>query len=289
MRVLVTGTSGFVGGAVASWLCERGVTVTGLSRRTSALLPPEIEQVPADLAGDSFLDTAARWTPCDAVVHCAACRDFSFAAREVGLANCVGTQQTLALAKKWGAYVVFLSGVFVYGRPLTTPVTEEHPLDIRSDYAASKMFGEYLVRMYGRAVSLRVTAPVGAHMPEKRFLSMLVARAMRGEALQVHGTGSRRQNYVDNRDIGQAVLQCLESNPEGVFNLGGDGAISNLALAETCVHALGSSSTIALSGMPDPEDDVSWDISSEKACEQFGFRPRCSIEDSILAVAGISR
>ena len=45
-------------------------------------------------------------------------------------------------------------------------------------------------------------------MPDKRIF-LFVKQAQAGQPLQFAGQGSRRQNYVDVRDVATAVEQCL--------------------------------------------------------------------------------
>jgi len=291
MRVLVTGTTGFVGGAIARHLARLGHEVVGVSRGLSTTLPESVQQVQADIGAPTFVDDLVRTVaPCHGVVHAAASRNTRLDAPEVTLANCLGTQQVLSVARRWPVECfLFISGVTVIGKPCELPIGEEHTTAPRTAYHASKLYGEHLVeiaRGEGRpAVSLRLTAPVGPGMPEGRILSIFIRRAVAGAPIELNGRGTRRQNYVDVRDVAAAVEQCVSQRPEGVFNIGGSETISNRQLAETCIKLLESASQITFSGRPDPEDGIAWDVCLEKARRIFGYRPRFSIEDTIRDLA----
>jgi nucleoside-diphosphate-sugar epimerase len=137
-------------------------------------------------------------------------------------------------------------------------------------------------------VSLRISSPVGPETPRGRIFSEFVHKAVHGEPLVLAGTGGRRQNYVDVRDVAAAVAQCVKSDVQGVFNVAGAASVSNLELAESCIRTLSSTSTFSFSGAPDAEENVRWDVSIERARAAFGYVPACSIEDSILAAANKS-
>jgi nucleoside-diphosphate-sugar epimerase len=122
-------------------------------------------------------------------------------------------------------------------------------------------------------------------MPVNRILAVFVRRALRNEPLVLAGLGMRRQNYIDVRDVGQAVDLCITRNVSGLFNIASLQACSNRELAETCVRTMSSASPILFSGEPDAEEDVVWDVSIAKAADCFGYHPQFTIEDSILAVA----
>jgi UDP-glucose 4-epimerase len=151
------------------------------------------------------------------------------------------------------------------------------------------VFGEQLTGLVARAgvpaVSLRLTAPVGPGMPEGRILSRFVRRALDGEPLEVAGHGTRRQDYVDVRDIAAAVQACIDRQATGLLNIASGRSTSNLDLARACTETLGSGSPVRLSGLPDPEDGVRWEVSIEKAAAALAYEPRHSLADSIRAVA----
>lgn len=279
-----------MGGTIAARLAEAGCDVIGVSRSRGGV-PGAKQWVVADLGSLSFLDHMRSAGPvCEAIVHAAACLSKELYDPAVSLTNCLGTQQVLALGRLWGVKsLVYLSSVQVIGQPRYLPITEEHPTGPLTAYHASKLYGEYLVENAGRgglwAAILRVTSPVGPRMPGNRILSVFVKQAVASQPFRLAGQGTRRQNYVDVRDVALAVEACLAGEVEGLFNIGGADSISNCDLALLCAHTLGSSSTITFTGQPDSEEGIAWDVSIAKARERFHYGPRYSLADSIRAVA----
>jgi nucleoside-diphosphate-sugar epimerase len=152
-------------------------------------------------------------------------------------------------------------------------------------YHASKHFGEQLVRLAAtqglNAVSLRLPAPVGPGMPKNRLLTSLVRRALSNEPIELIGQGTRQQNYIDIRDIAQAVLLCLEKQVSGVFNIASASCISNLDLARRCIALCSSLSEIVFSSRSDIEEGFVWDVSIEKARKELGYIPKYLIDAAI--------
>ncbi len=290
MRVLVTGASGHVGGAIARHLVASGCEVIGLSRRPSRVagLAGALE---LDLGSETAAEQIAEQVPsCAAIVHAAASMEKQLDAPAIALVNVLGTQQIVRLAQRWdSAQIVFISGVPVIGRPRDLPVTEAHPTDPPTAYHASKLFGEILMQLAGRSglstTSLRLTSPVGPGMPADRILSVFVRRALEREPLLLAGRGTRHQDYVDVRDAAAAVAACLRERPAGVFNIAAGKSTSNLELAEKCRFLLGSSSEIRFTGVDDPEEGVNWEVSIAEAHRRFGYAPQFSLDQSIQAVA----
>jgi UDP-glucose 4-epimerase len=284
----VTGTSGHVGGAIGAHLLERGHEVVGVSRRLNSSARTVSHAISMDLGDSGAAEAMAAATRrCDAIVHAAAALDADPLAPAISLTNGLGTQQLLALAARWGVdSFVYLSSLPVIGRPQTLPITEQHPVNPTSAYHASKLYGEHLVRIASRAgMSLRLTAPIGPGMAADRILPTFVRRALTGEPLDVLGEGSRGQDYVDARDVAAAVEASIDGRATGLLNIGSGRCITNIELAKLCVELLGSNSEVRLSTGQDPEEGVRWEVSTARAQESIGYRPRHPLEDSIAALA----
>jgi dTDP-glucose 4,6-dehydratase len=295
VRILVTGASGHVGGAIAAHLMSEDHEVVGLGRRPTERLTGSNQRLSSAIAADLGRPGVARTLAaderrCDAIVHAAASLELDPHSPAISLTNGLGSQQMVELATRWDvASFVYISSVPVIGRPLQLPVTEEHPASPATPYHASKLFGEHLVAIAGRAgtrtVSLRLTAPVGPGMASGRILPAFVRQALAGERLAVAGRGTRGQDYVDVRDVAAAVAASLQQRATGRLNIASGRCVTNLELASLCVQAVGSSSEITLGEEPDPDDDVRWEVSIARAERTIGYRPRRSLADSIQAVA----
>ena len=290
MRVLVTGTSGHVGGAIARHLIKCGINVIGLSRRL-ADINGLTRQIQADIGATDFMRTVVCQTEkCSAIVHAAACLNKDFYTPEVSLVNCFGTHQLLALADHWKVEnFVYISGVNVIGKPQIHPITEDHPVEPSTDYLASKLYGERLVQIANSCgisgAILRLSSPVGTNMPGMRVFSVFVRNALSNKAIQILGRGTRKQNYVDARDVAKAVETCLQQKVKGLFNIAGSKVISNYELAQLSIRLLNSSAVIEFANKIDIEEGNIWDIAIAKAKSKINYKPRYSIEDSIHAVA----
>ena len=294
MRVLVTGISGHVGGAVAKQLLEAGHEVHGVSRTLPVgPLATACTCHAMGIAAPDFVEALSPMLgPCDAVVHAAACQDMRLDATKISRINAFGTHQVLALALRLGArQCVYLSSLSLLGLPQTHPVTEAHPVAPSDAYALSKYYGEQLCHLAEAeglpCAALRISSPIGPGLRYRRIFRLFVEKALRHEPITLHGQGARRQDYVDVRDIARAVLLTLEKagGCSGVYQIGSGQPVSNRELAESCIRTLDSRSEIGFSGQPDPHDAVCWDLSLEKAAKELGFAPRHGLEDSIRNLA----
>ena len=286
MRILVTGASGFVGGELVGHLIRQGHDVVTLSRNAAAGTPA-CPHISADLSVPGihqYILSAA--TPCPVIVHAAAALAKDHYTPVVSLVNGLGTQEILKVATSWKSdQVIFLSSAPLIGQPRQHPITEDHPVCPLTAYHASKFYGECLVQLVAQdgvtGTSLRLTAPVGPRMPSNRILTVFLDRARTGQPLLLAGQGSRSQDYVDVRDVAQAVEKSMHHRAGGIFNIGSGRVLSNRELAELCIRMTRSRSTVTYSGKPDVEEGVIWDVAIDRARKAFDYQPRFTMEDTL--------
>jgi nucleoside-diphosphate-sugar epimerase len=137
-------------------------------------------------------------------------------------------------------------------------------------------------------VSLRLTNTYGPRQDlrsrDKGFVGVFLGRALRGEPLEVFGTGDQRRdfNYVD--DVVDALLLAATTAAVagGVFNLGGARAYSLREFAEI-LHEL---TRCAFRTVPFPEAQRSIDIGDywgdfSRFETATGWRPQVDLREGL--------
>lgn len=288
MRVGVTGASGHVGGAIVDGLLVSGHDVVSVGRTAPR---HEIPHVEVDLGHAVDVGALAHEVGnLDTLVHAAACLAKQPSHPALVTTNVGGTLAMLDLVRACGGgRMVYISGVPVIGRPVHLPIDEAHPLRPMTTYHATKAAGEHLCSAADdvTTMTLRLTSPVGPGTPPGRILTHFVAQAVAGEPLTLLGDGGRRQDYVDVRDVAElveATLDATGTSADGIFNVAAGRSTSNRELAERIVAVTGSGSTITYSGEPDPDEEVDWTVSIDRAREMLEYRPSRSLDESIAAV-----
>ena len=290
MKVLITGSNGFIGSHVAAHLKKKGIYVIGLDRGDAPRSEVD-EYIACDLFTAEVANIPSKTkagTP-DAIIHLAADMRKEPYTLDVISNNCVGTQRLLELCRDAGIRrFAQLSSLPVIGYPRETPITENHTLRPPTVYHCTKhmqeLLASYASDAYGvQCVSFRISAPVGPRMNEKTILPVFVKRALAGEDITLLGEGLRRQTYVHVSDIAEALFLAITvDTASGVYNLASYNRVSNRELAELCIKLTGSSSKILFSGTEDPADAHDWNISLAKIEKDLGYTPKVDITDMIL-------
>lgn len=290
MRVLVTGSNGFIGHHVCAWLQERGVEVIGSGRSEHAKCACD-GYVRCDLgSAEAAGILASIEQPLDGVVHLAADMRHEPHAVEVVETNCGGTQRLLEFCENAGIPAfVQLSSLPVIGSPVEHPITEEHPLKPPTVYHVTKhtqeMLAEYATYTFGlRTVSFRICSPIGQGVNPKTIFPVFVQRALAGEGITLLGRGTRQQTFIHVDDISQAVYLALTTDAQGVYDLASYNLVSNHDLAKRCVELLDSASRIVFCG-EDACDGQVWDVSIERAKRDMGYEPQRDLDYLITDLA----
>ena len=200
MRILVTGTSGFVGRRLVSSLRDAGDTVVPLVRDGVGDGEADVFRGPAALAD---LDTWPDWPAAlDGVVHLGALNPERGRAGADDLAalrhaNVAGTGALVRRAAREGVRrVVFVSSANVHGGPADgRPIRETDPLAPRSAYARSKAEAEEVFRqaLAGTDTEGCVLRPAPVFGPGGRGMVMRLAGLAGGPwPLPLEGLGAPR-------------------------------------------------------------------------------------------------
>lgn len=233
--ILITGATGFLGGAIARRLLREGERVIALGRdraKLAALARLGAEPCEFDLASDDPLPTLAA----DGLIHCAALSSPWGRRAAFERANITGTRRAILLARQAGARrLVHISSPSVYFRFADQEsVTEDTPLPPPVNaYAATKAASETLVLAVPE-LSPVILRPRGLYGPGDTALlpRLLRAAASRPLPLMRGGVAATDLTYID--DVADAAITALRapSAPSRIYNVSGGEALSIRDVAE---------------------------------------------------------
>ena len=236
MKVLVTGTAGFIGSHVAQVLLARGDEVVGFdnindyydvtlkqARLARLLDKPGYTHVTADLADRAAVEQVFAHHKPERVINLAAQAGVRYAAENPHVyvaSNVTGFLHILEGCRHHGVqHLVYASTSSVYGANTNMPFSEhgsaEHPLTL---YAATKKANEQMAHSYAHlygipCTGLRFFTVYGPWGRPDMALFLFTRAILAGEPIKVfnHGKHKRSFTYVD--DIVEGVIRALDRPP----------------------------------------------------------------------------
>lgn len=236
MKVLVTGTAGFIGSHVAQVLLARGDEVVGLdnlndyydvslkqARLARLLDKPGYTHSGGDLADRAAVELAFATHKPQRVVNLAAQAGVRYAAENPHVyvqSNVTGFLHILEGCRHHNVqHLVYASTSSVYGANRAMPFSEhapaEHPLTL---YAATKKANEQMAHSYAHlygipCTGLRFFTVYGPWGRPDMALFLFTRAILEGKPIKVfnHGHHKRSFTYVD--DIVEGVVRTLDRVP----------------------------------------------------------------------------
>ncbi|MGC1549003.1 MAG: NAD-dependent epimerase [Rhodanobacter sp.] len=243
MRILVTGTAGFVGAALTERLLARGDEVFGIDNHNDYYDPalkdarlarfaghPNYRHLRADLADAAAINQAfAEFKP-QRVVNLAAQAGVRYSLQNPQAyvqSNLVGFVNILEACRHHAVeHLVYASSSSVYGANRKLPFAVEdavdHPVSL---YAASKKANELMAHTYSHLYNLPTTGlrffTVYGPWGRPDMSPILFAdRISRGEPIDVFNFGNHSRDFTYIDDIVEGVIRTLDhpAQPDPTYN-----------------------------------------------------------------------
>lgn len=270
MKVLVTGSAGFIGSSLTLRLLERGDTVIGVDNHNDYYDPaikearlarhsahPNYTHVRMDIADRAAVEAVFSEHKPQRVVNLAAQAGVRYSI-ENPLAyinsNIVGFAHILEGCRHHGVeHLVYASSSSVYGANKTMPFSIHHNVDHPlSLYAASKKANELMAHTYSQLYNLPTTGlrfftvygPWGRpDMALFKFTKAILA----GEKIQVFNYGKHRRDFTYIDDIVEGVIRVLDKPAASNLSWSGVDPDPGSSAAPWRVYNIGNSSPVELS------------------------------------------
>jgi len=306
VRLLVTGAAGFIGSHYVRTLLTSGFdgaevsALTVLDKLTYAGVRENLAAVDDDprfrfVLGDICdADLLADVLPGhDAVVHFAAeshvDRSITGAAAFV-TTNVLGTQTLLQAARDAGVTTfVHISTDEVYGSIDDGSWDETRPLEPNSPYAAAKAGSDLIALAYHRTygMDVRVTRCSNNYGPfqfPEKVIPLFVTNLMDGLTVPLYGDGLNVREWLHVDDHCRGIhLVLSKGRPGEVYNLGGGTELTNVALTESLLDAMGAGwdSVERVADRMGHDRRYSVDIGKSRA--ELGYEPLVPFDEGLAA------
>jgi UDP-glucose-4-epimerase GalE len=313
--VLVTGGAGYIGSHAVKALRASGSRVViydNLSaghREVARFADGFIE---GDIHDTDRVRAALRDHDVDAVMHFAAWLSVGDSVKDPAgyyRNNVIGALSVLdAMVAEKVQRFVFSSTAAVFGNPVETPITEDHPKQPINAYGETKLAVEralpHYEQAYGlHAVILRYFNAAGAdpdgelgedHAPELHLIPRAIDAALGRDRFQIFGDdydtpdGTCLRDYIHVTDLADAHLRALESlragGPSARYNLGNGRPTSVKEVVDSVARVTGHAVPLTIGPRRAGDPGVLF-ASSARIKRELGWKPRFEDIDTIVRTA----
>lgn len=258
-KVLVTGADGFIGSHLTEALIRAGYDTQAFVMYNSLNSWGWLDHASNDVKGNFEVlsgdirdphGVANAMNGCDAVLHLAAliAIPFSYNSPDSYVAtNITGTLNVLQAARRLDTRrVIVTSTSETYGTAQFVPITEEHPTNAQSPYAATKVAADQLAlsfqKSFGTPVSvLRPFNTYGPRQSARAVIPTIISQIASGERKIKLGALSPTRDFTFVHDTAQGFIQAMECDGciGEATNIGSDFEISIKRTVELIAETMG--------------------------------------------------
>ncbi len=269
MKILVTGSAGFIGSAVSLKLLERGDSVVGIDSHNDYYDPslkdarlarhinhPNYQHFKINIEDGPAVERLFEENQFEGVINLAAQAGVRYSIENPSAyinTNLVGFGHILEGCRHNNiGHLVYASSSSVYGANTKTPFSihdnVDHPLSL---YAASKKANELIAHTYSHLYNLPTTGlrfftvygPWGR--PDMALFKFTKA-ILDGEKIQVFNFGKHRRDFTYVDDIVEGVIRVLDKPAQPNKNWNGANPDPGTSLAPWRVYNIGNNSPVDL-------------------------------------------
>jgi NDP-hexose 4,6-dehydratase len=303
----VTGAEGFIGSHLVEALVRRGYRVKAMvlynmfsSRGWLDTLPGDVTDQVDVVFGDVRDPATVRDLVEGAAViyHLAAIGSvpYSYSApRSFIDTNTIGTMHVLEAARACRTpRLVHTSTSETYGTARTVPISESHPLQAQSPYAASKVAADKLAESYHLSfglpvVTLRPFNTFGPRQSTRAVIPQIITQLASGSRQLMLGALDPTRDFSYVLDTAEAFITLGEAPASAVigelFNCGPGDDIAIGKLAEDIVRLMGTEADIVEDPQrlrPKDSEVMRLVCDATKLRERTGWQPRYTRDEGLL-------
>ena len=307
MKILVTGSAGFIGYHVSSELLERGHQVIGidnfnhyydvrLKERRNQLLEkyPAYRLYKMNIADGEALNQVFERESIQQVVHLAAQAGVRYSIEQPSAyveSNLVGFANILEACRQYLVpRLVYASSSSVYGDNKTMPFSTEQNVDLPvSFYAATKKANELMAHSYShlygfQTIGLRFFTVYGP-WGRPDMAPFIFADAIKNDRpIKLYNQGNHLRDFTYIDDVVLGMMKIIESSAQpnhySVYNIGCSQPVHLLEFVNQFEVAFGKKAIKEYAPMQ-PGDVYATYADVDPLQKDFGYRPITNIETGV--------
>lgn len=240
MKILVTGGAGFIGSHIVDLLVKNNYEVCiidDLSHGNINNVNSKAKFYKCNIKSSNLINILKIERP-EIIIHEAAQISVSDSIKDPikdAGTNIIGTLNILEGARKINVKkIIYASSSAVYGKTKYLPIDENHPLNTISNYGVSKQSSENYLKVYKELYGINyiilryanVYGPRQKSSGKSGVIPIFCREILRNNSPYIYGDGNQTRDFIYVKDVANANLLSVKSNPSGIFNVSSNKSIS---------------------------------------------------------------
>jgi len=305
MKIIVTGSCGFIGFHLSEKLLLEGYNVIGIDNYNSYIYNESYKKLNSyllkkyknyiEIEDDILNDNYILNNNPDIVIHLAAYANVRKSIENPDMYIRNNVECTCKILKeiskcKKTPLLIYASSSSVYGINKNVPFKETDSLDnIISPYALSKKMCEELVELFCKtnkisAIGLRFFTVYGPGGRPDMAIFNFIKKIKFGEPITIYGDGSMQRDFTYVTDIVNGIYNCmflnLNSGEHKLYNIGNNNPISLIKLIEICEEVIEKKAIIMYDNIPTGDVPITY-ANIDKAKNELKYIPSVNLLQGI--------
>ena len=272
MYKLITGSNGFIGNHYREKSKEKNVIYGSISSKNkdNFIFKPQYEDIEEVLDGYEV----------ETIIHMASIipnsydsSDYNLFIRNIDMFNNIYNYCLKHKVKK----LIYISS---FGS-----MTDLSDLDIKDFYTMSKIVGEHYCKMLSNkgvnTIILRLPSPYGVGGNENSVIHKFINLARSNKDITIFNNGEREQNFVNIKDVLQAINLSEKYNGSGTFDIVDERVYNMRDLAEIIIDLTNSKSEIKSIFLESEKFKNRIEFNIDHSHKILGYYPNVSLENGI--------
>ena len=275
MKILVTGSSGFIGNALSIVLKKNNYDIIELNSKNS------------DILNDEFWDTIPH---CEIVIHLAGktfVPDSWINPTSFIEVNSYGTLKVLEYCRKNKSKIIYISS-YLYGNAKIFPINETAEIYTPNPYALSKKIAEEFCIFYANSFSINyvILRPFNVYGPGQNsnfIIPEVINQIFNQKKIYVKDLSPKR-DYIYIDDFINAIVNCISIINNDIINIGSGVSYSVSEIINEIQNIIGTNYAVICQNNKRQDEIMDTIADISKAKNILKWEPKITLKEGLKNV-----